>query len=151
MDIQEKKVIEETAKKLLNVLGVDAPFQLNETEEGIELLLETEENGMLIGYHGETLEALQLILALSVAKTLGRFVRISVEVGEYKKKRMEYLQQLVAQAREQVVSEKVAVPLPNLKSWERRFVHMLVKDDTELTSESTGEGRDRMLTLYPKQ
>ncbi|HEX8964999.1 MAG TPA: R3H domain-containing nucleic acid-binding protein [Patescibacteria group bacterium] len=151
MDKKELKVIEGTTKKLLSLLGVEAPFTVEEAGEGAEILLETEENGILIGYHGETLEALQLIISLSVAKQLGKFLRISVEVGEYKKKRMEYLKTLVEQTKNRVLAEGRGISLPNLKSWERRYVHMLAQEDGEITSESTGEGRDRVLTIYPKQ
>ena len=62
-------------------------FELSEDEEAIAVLLKTEDTGMIIGYHGETLEALQLILALVLAKERGEFKRVSLEVGDYKKNR----------------------------------------------------------------
>lgn len=151
MDKKELQVVQETAQEFFNLLGVTSPFEVQAQDDSVEVLLETEENGILIGYHGETLEALQLLLALSVAKKLGKFVRVSVEVGEYKKNRMDYLQNLVAQTKEQVVTEGRGVSLPNLKAWERRFVHMLLQEDTEVMTESSGEGRDRVLTIYPKR
>ena len=151
MDKKDIQVINDTTKKLLKLLGVSPEFELVEAGEGIELVLQTEENGMLIGYHGETLEALQLVLSLAVAKKLGKYIHVSVEVGEYKKKRMEYLESLVRETKERVIAEGTGVSLPNLKSWERRYVHMLLQDDEEVMTESTGEGRDRVLTVYAKQ
>ncbi len=151
MDKKELKQIEKKTKEFLDVLGVSAPISIQELEEGVEVNLETEdENGILIGYHGETLEAIQLLLSLVIAKALGKFVRISVEVGQYKKNRMEYLQSIVKEAKEKALTDKTGVSLPNLKSWERRFVHMIVQEDGEIVSESTGVGRDRVLTIYPK-
>lgn len=150
MEKQQLTIIHETAAELLNKLGVTAPFTITETEEGIELAIETEENGMLIGYHGETLEGLQLILGLIVAKKLGNFVRISIEIGEYKKKRMEYLESLIAQTKERVIATSEPVALPNLKAWERRYVHTLLKDDDEVISQSEGEGRERTLSILPR-
>ena len=149
MDKKEIKTVEQTAQEFFSILGVSAPFQVQEVDEGVEIVLETEENGILIGYHGETLEAVQLLLSLIIAKKLGKFIRVSVEVGEYKKNRMEYLQSLVKEAKEKALNEKTGVSLPNLKSWERRFVHMLVSEDGEIVSESAGTGRDRVLTIYP--
>jgi spoIIIJ-associated protein len=153
MDKKELKIIQETTQKLLSVLGVTSPFSIEEAPEGVEIIIETEEeNGILIGYHGETLEALQLILSLAIAKTLdGKFIRVSIEIGEYKKKRMEYLQSLVEQTKARVLGEGKGVSLPNLKAWERRFVHTLAGEDGEIMTESSGEGRDRVLTIYPKQ
>ncbi len=150
MEEKNIQVIKETTEHLFSLLGITSAFTLTQGEDNIEIVLETEENGILIGYHGETLEALQLVLSLCVAKALGTYVRISVEVGEYKKNRMDYLQNLVARTREQVLETSQGVSLPSLKSWERRFVHTLLKDDTEVMSESSGEGRDRTLTISPK-
>ena len=151
MDKKNLQIIKDTATELFTLLGVPSDFEIVEAGEGIELILQTEENGMLIGYHGETLEALQLILSLAVAKKLGEYVRISLEIGEYKKNRMEYLSTLVAETKEKVLTEGTGVALPNLKSWERRYVHMLLQEDQQVMTESSGEGRDRVLTIYPKQ
>lgn len=151
MDKKDVQVINDTTTQLLQALGVAPEFEVVESEEGVELVLQTEENGMLIGYHGETLEALQLVISLAVAKALGNYVRISLEVGEYKKNRMEYLENLVRESKDRVLADGTGVSLPNLKSWERRYVHMLLQDDQEVMTESTGEGRDRVLTIYPKQ
>src|SRR4051812_30451624 len=152
MDKNNVEITEKAVKKLFSLLTVNSPFSVKETDDIIEITLEgEEENGILIGYHGETLEALQLITSLCVAKQLGSFHRVSIEIGEYKKNRMEYLQSLVNQTKEQVIAEQTAIPIPNLKSWERRHVHMLLANDTEVMTESSGEGRDRMLTIRPKK
>lgn len=147
---EQKKIITETAEKLLTMLGVKAELEVSIMEDHAEVILTTEDTGMLIGYHGETLEALQLILSLCTAKTLGSFLRVSVEVGEYKKNRTDYLKQLVEQTKERVMSEQQPVELAHLKGWERREVHMLLQDDPDVVSESTGEGRDRVLTIRQK-
>lgn len=151
MDKKQLDIVKKTSEELFTLLGITSPFEVAQIDESIELVLETEENGILIGYHGETLEALQLILSLAIAKKTGNFIRVSLEVGEYKKNRMEYLKNLTDQTKEQVLSERRGISLPNLKSWERRFVHMLLQEDTEVMTESAGVGRDRVLTIYPKQ
>jgi len=153
MGKKELKKIEETTKHFFAMLGVVSPFSIEENGESIDILLESEdENGILIGYHGQTLEALQLILSLIISKALGdNFIRVSVEIGEYKKKRMEYLTSLADQTKSRVLAEGRGISLPNLKAWERRFIHTLVGEDKEVMTESSGEGRDRVLTIYPKQ
>ncbi|MGH7245678.1 MAG: protein jag [Candidatus Levyibacteriota bacterium] len=148
--MNKEKIVKETAEKILELLGVSATVDVTSGDEAVEVVMQTEETGMLIGYHGETLEALQLVLSLCVAKAAGEFIRVSVEIGDYKKNRIDYLNQLVAQAKEQVMTEGKEVTLPNLKSWERRVVHMLLQDDKDVISESVGEGRDRVLTIRPK-
>lgn len=150
MTEQELQQIQETAEKLFDLLGVAVSVNVAEEEEMALVTLESEETGMLIGYHGETLESLQLVLSLCVAKVLGKFVRLSVEVGDYKKNRESYLKDMVEQAKERVLAENAPVSLPHLKSWERRIVHLLLKDDADVVSESEGEGRERTLVIKPK-
>ncbi len=150
--VKKKKetIIKEVTKKLLGVLGITAEFEVVPGEDHTDVVIKTDEGGILIGYHGETLEALQLILSLAVAKEVGEFTRISLEIGDYKKQRIERLEQFVEEVRQRVLDEKKPVSLPDLKAWERRVVHVMLADDKDVVSESSGEGRDRALTVRPK-
>jgi spoIIIJ-associated protein len=154
MDKKEIKIIKEIAGKLLKLLDVDGDFELVESksgdEENIEVILNTKDTGVVIGYHGDTLEGLQLVLSLCVARTLGRFVRISIDVGDYKKNRTEFLKALADETKNRVLAEGREIAVPELKSWERRIVHLLLEKDGEVMSESQGEGRDRVLVVSPK-
>ena len=147
---ETNKKTEKTIKKFFDSLGVDASFTVLEDEEAIGVTLETEDTGIIIGYHGETLEALQLILSLLLAKERGEFKRVSLEVGDYKKNRSEWLERLALDAKERALAENKEVYLSELKSWERRVIHLLLQDDKEVVSESTGEGKDRVLAIKPK-
>jgi len=150
MENKEIKTIGKVAEKLLDFLETKAVIQVLPQDDLVEVVLQTEEGGILIGHHGETLEALQLVLSLCVAKELGKFIRISIEIGDYKKNRMDWLHHAVEQTKERVLTENRPISLPYLKAWERRVVHMLLQDDKEVVSESTGEGRERTLTISPK-
>lgn len=150
MEKNKEQIIKETADTLFALLGVAVEVSVEMNGESANIALTTEDTGILIGYHGETLEALQLILSLCVSKQLGEFYRISVEIGEYKKNRTEYLKQLVENIKDQVLAQKQPVTLPNLKAWERREVHMILQDDADVVSESIGEGRERTLTIRLK-
>lgn len=147
---KKETIIKNVTKKLLKLLDVSADFEVVPAEDHVDIVLKTDEGGILIGYHGETLEALQLVLSLCIAKEVGEFTRVSVEVGDYKKNRTEWLEQIVAETKERAISEKRPVALPDLKAWERRVVHMLLAEDTEVVSESSGEGRERTLEIRPK-
>ena len=150
MDAKQTKTVEETAKELFGLLGIEDPFETSEIDEGVEVSINAQDSGVIIGRHGENLEGLQLILSLCVSKKLGEFKRISVEVGGYKKKREEWLKDLANQTKERALSENREIYLSNLKSWERRIVHMYLAEDDEVSSESVGEGRDRVLIIKPK-
>ncbi|KKQ41394.1 MAG: hypothetical protein A3H17_02085 [Candidatus Levybacteria bacterium RIFCSPLOWO2_12_FULL_37_14] len=154
MDKKEIKTIQEVTEKLLKLLDVDGDFEILESkeskEESVEIVLNTKDTGVVIGYHGDTLEGLQLVLSLCVARNLGRFVRISIDVGDYKKNRTEFLKTLAQETKERVLAEGKEIAVPELKSWERRIVHLLLEKDEEVVSESQGEGRDRVLIVRPK-
>ena len=147
---ESNKKVEKVIKKFFVSLGIDTEFVVVEDEETIGVTLETEDTGIIIGYHGETLEALQLVLSLLIAKELGAFKRVSLEVGDYKKNRSEWLEKLAQDAKERALSENKEIYLSELKSWERRVIHLLLQDDKEVASESTGEGKDRVLVIKPK-
>lgn len=146
----EQQVIEEVLDQLLTHVQIQASFKVTVTEDTAEVLLDTEDSGIMIGYHGETLESFAFVLSLCVAKRLGKFIRITVDVGEYKKNRTDSLQALAMQTKDRVLSEQREFSLPNLKSWERRVVHMLLQDDPDVVSESVGEGRERTLIIKPR-
>lgn len=147
---KQQKIVKDLVSQTLKLLNIDGNFEITEGKEGYDVTLNTEDAALVIGYHGDTLESLQVILSLILSKKLGEFKRISLEVGEYKKNRSEWLTSLARETRERVISENKEIYLPDLKAWERRVVHMLLQDDKEVVSESVGEGKDRVLVIKPK-
>jgi spoIIIJ-associated protein len=147
---KDLKTIEKAVKELFATLEIEGGFELSETEEAIDIVMDTKDSGMVIGYHGEGLESLQLIVSLMIAKKIGKFIRVSIEVDGYKKNRTEYLERLASQMKDRALEENREQVVESLKSWERRIVHMLLQEDDQVTSESAGEGRDRVLIIKPK-
>ena len=145
-----KKTLQKLVKDLFDKLGIEEDFEVSENDETVDVVISSDEPGLLIGHHGDTLDSLQLVLSLMLAKKLGEFKRVSVEIGDYKKNRSDYLKNLAEQTKERAISESREIMLPNLKSWERREVHMYLAEDPEVISESVGEGRDRTLMVRPK-
>jgi spoIIIJ-associated protein len=147
---KDQKQIEELVEKLFSLLGIDGTFALEYNGEILDIMMETKDTGMVIGYHGEVLESLQLILSLAIAKKLGHFMRISIEVDGYKKNRTEYLEKLAQQTKEKALEENHEQVLMALKSWERRIIHLIRQEDDQVMSESSGEGKERVLIIKPK-
>jgi spoIIIJ-associated protein len=149
LSAKERKEVEQLIEKVFSLLEIEGTFTLEEQEDILEVMMETKDTGIVIGYHGEVLESLQLILSLTIAKKLGRFVRVSIEVDGYKKNRTEYLHNLALQVKEKALSENKEQVLSSLKSWERRIIHLYLQNDEQVTSESEGEGKDRVLVIKP--
>lgn len=147
---KEIKQIEDVVEKLLSKLEIEGTFEIISKDGIIDILLETKDTGMVIGYHGEALDSLQLIFSLIISKKIGRFLRISIEVDDYKKNRTEYLEKLAESTKEKALTENRDQTLFSLKPWERRIIHLFLQDDEKVTSESSGEGKERILIIRPK-
>jgi spoIIIJ-associated protein len=147
---EERKDVEKLIEKFFSLLEIEGTFALEEQDDILEISMETKDTGIVIGYHGEVLESLQLILSLAIAKKIGRFARVSIEVDGYKKNRTEYLHNLAVQVKEKALAENREQVLSSLKSWERRIIHLYLQDDDQVTSESSGEGKERVLIVKPK-
>lgn len=147
---KELKFIETTAQKLFSLLEIQGGLELVENNQNIEIFLDTQDASLVIGYHGEGLDSLQLILSLMISRHLNRFVRVSIEVDGYKKNRTEYLEKLAEQIKEKVLTDNKEHVLFSLKPWERRIVHLYFSNDDQVVSESKGEGKDRVLVLKPR-
>lgn len=152
---KEKEAIRKEIAGLLKTLSIGGDFEIIEKEEdddkeSIDLVLNTDDSGIVIGRHGDTLEALQLITSLCIYKKLGKYIRVSIEVGDYKKNRIEWLKNLALEAGERAVSQGREIVLSELKSWERRVIHLILQNDEKVVSQSQGEGKNRVLVISPK-
>lgn len=146
----KEEIVKKTAEELFGLLGIEGKIDVLLKDEEVEIVLETAETGIVIGYHGETLESLQLILSLCVSKRLGSFTRVILEIGDYRKNRTDWLKTAALAAKEKAMDEQKEVAIPNLKSWERRIVHLLLQEDKEVISESIGDGKERTLVIKPR-
>ena len=147
---KKKKIIKKTTEELFKLLEIDGDIDVILSDEMANITLTTEDSGIVIGRHGDMLESLQTVLALCVSKKLDKFYRISLEVGDYKKNREEWLRSMVQDTKDRALTENREISIPSLKAWERRIVHLSLQDDKEVISESVGEGRDRVLVVRPK-
>lgn len=144
------KEVEKIVKDLIELMGVDVKYEINEDEKNgvINVNLETEnEKGLLIGKKGETLYSLQYILALILNQKIGEWKRIQVNIGGWKEKQDEYLKDLAHKAAERAEETGEPQYLYNLNSAQRRIVHLEVSTMKGIISESEGEGSERRLVI----
>lgn len=148
---KEVKIVQEEIENLLKKIGVESTVEVEKGEESFLAVLDAQDdNALLIGKHGNTLASLELIVTLIVSNKLGEFKRVTIEVGSYRSEREKYLMELADKLKEEVISSGYDKPIRGLKPWERRFVHMYLQDDNDITTESTGEERERTLVIKKK-
>lgn len=143
-------LVQQTAKDLLDKIGIEATLTASEDENGYHLAVDTQENALLIGKHGNTLSSLEYLLGQMVALKTEEYKRVIVEVGGYREEREAYLTDLANRLKEEVISTGTEKTIRGLKPWERRLIHMMLVDDSEVETESSGEDRDRVLVIKKK-
>lgn len=149
MDKQSQD-LEKIIKDLFTHLDFKVDFQIKLQDEVFLINLKTPEPGVLIGYHGQTLAALQQIITLMAFKKFNQWIKILVDVEDYREKRKESLEQMAQGVVERVKSSGQDQPLPPMSSFERRIIHMFLADQPEVESVSEGEGDQRHIVIKPK-
>ncbi len=143
--------VKQITEEFTNKLEIKASVSVAIDETGAyRVHLETEETGLLIGYHGKTLESFQILLGIIVSKQLNAWVKVYVNVGDYREKREETLMHMAIAAAERAFSLGRPVELSNLSASERRVVHVTLSGDERVVTESVGEGSFRTLLVKPK-
>lgn len=145
------KTIQQTAEKLLELLGVEVKVEVTQKEDSINVQLETQDPGVLIGYHGETLSAFQLILNVMAGKQTGEWKKIVVNVGDYRQKREEVLKRMALSAAQKAHFSGEPVSLTDLSPFERRIVHLVLSDNLDVETFSEGTGKERHLVVKPRK
>lgn len=149
MENKDLKIIQKEAEKILKLLKVEAGLSLKEEEGRVFLTLESEEPGLLIGYHGQTLASLELILNLVVSKKLGQWSPMTLDVADWRKNREEALREMAQNFAAKAKASGQPQVLPFLTSQERRVVHMSLAQNSDVVTISEGEGADRRLIIKP--
>lgn len=150
MNEEQLKKIKEITEQLITDLGFLAEVVVQSEEEQINIQIESPEAAALIGFHGENLQAIQLVLSFMAHKALGEWTRVNVNVGDYRQKREEQLTKLALSLATKAKFSGETQAIPNLSASERRIVHLALTNHPDVVSESEGEGRERTLTIKPK-
>lgn len=150
-------VAQATLAELLRRLGFSAEIQVRSGEPPADkkqaplvLDIQTTDTEVLIGPSGETLAALQHILRLLVNRQVGYTTNLVVDVQGYKQRREQSLRRLAERMAMQAVKSGQTVYLEPMPPYERRIVHLALRDREDVTTQSVGEGRRRRVTIIPR-
>lgn len=151
--MKEEEIIKKITVDLLKNLLVQGEVRVQKDSQTSVFMIQinSKDSGYLIGYHGETLRAFQLVLSLMVAKRLGAWKKIYVNVGDYLQKRKEELEKIALKVAQKVKFSGEAQIVPNLSASERRIIHLALANHPDVFTESEGEGDERKLVIRPKR
>ncbi|MEI8165642.1 MAG: RNA-binding cell elongation regulator Jag/EloR [Chloroflexales bacterium] len=128
------------------------PGQKGDIEETVTLHVEgadEEAMGLLIGRRGETLRSLQFLLNLLVSRRVQKWPQIVVDVGNYRQRRQESLEGLARRMAERVRQTGRPMMLEPMAAYERRIVHLALREDKTIYTESSGDGENRKIVIFP--
>ena len=158
-DEDEAEVAAQMLDELLMRMGIEADVSIRDAEtpgDGVGMAkavldIEGDDLGILIGRRGETLQSLQYLLNVMVARQLGEQAFFTVDVEGYRRRRERSLTGLARKMADQVKRTKRPVQLEPMPPNERRIIHLALADDRYVTTSSTGEGDARKISIQPRK
>ena len=122
-----------------------------EGDEG-ELILDItgDDLAVLIGRHGRTLESLQFLISVITSRTIGFRYPIVVDVEGYKSRQRQKLEDIAESAAHRAISQDKEIRLRPMTPYERRIIHIALRDNPDVETYSEGEGRGRRVVISPR-
>lgn len=143
--------IKEFIKELGKLMNLEINLEVKENEGIYNVVLVSDNNNILIGKDGKTLNAIQLLLRQTLNSNNRFNIKVNVDVSDYKLRKQKNLEYEIRKIAHDVLKTKVDVELDPMTSFDRRVVHNIVGEFVELTSESFGEGTERHVVIKYKE
>jgi spoIIIJ-associated protein len=139
-------------ERILELMGESAKIEVVEDKraENVELNIKGDGSGLLIGRHGQTLDALEYVVNRILARKLKDAAGpVSIDTESYRARRRRQLHRMALAKGEQAKREHTAVALEPMPPRDRRIIHLALKDDPLVTTRSSGEGFLRSVEIMP--
>ena len=136
---------------LFEVMNIEADIKIDMNSDSAKVSVIGDSAGQLIGRRGESLDALQMILSLAVNKTPGEYVKIMLDIEDYRSKREESLVRYANKMARTAAKQRKNIKLEPMNQYERRIVHSALQSDTYVTTYSEGEEPYRKVVIAVKR
>ena len=136
---------------LFEVMNIEADIKIDMNSDSAKVSVIGDSAGQLIGRRGESLDALQMILSLAVNKTPGEYVKIMLDIEDYRSKREESLVRYANKMARTAAKQRKNIKLEPMNPYERRIVHSALQSDTYVTTYSEGEEPYRKVVIAVKR
>lgn len=161
LDKKTKKTIEKILKEFFKKSIFDVDFEFGELHDNnLKINLKTTEPQILIGLHGQTLHALQIVLGRIVRKQLSPAkssqadeeqdrIYLDIDINQYKQNKIKYLEELAQRTADKAALNHKPETMDAMSSYERRIVHMALAERADITTDSAGYGTERKVIVKP--
>lgn len=146
---EKAKTAKSYLESVLSALGLEADISEELTEEGIFLDVKGEGMGLLIGKDGSTLSAVEFIINIITNRNSEEYNKVYIDAEGYKEKKKIRLEQMAVEAAETVENEKTSIELEPMSAYERRIIHLTLRENTAVRTESEGEEPQRRIVIKP--
>lgn len=139
-------------KELFENMEISAQIEMRrKSENEVVYTINTEENPLLIGKNGKTLEGIQFYIRNLVNLFSGERLIVLVDIGGYKANRKKQLEILATKTAKNVARTRIEAKLQPMNAYERRIIHTKLAEWRDVSTVSEGEGAKRHLVIKPKR
>jgi spoIIIJ-associated protein len=147
--LEEIEIAKELTIGLAERMGVKTEVEGFLKEGDLYLEIKGDQRGILIGKHGRTLESLQILINRMVNKRVKKGIRVILDVDDYRKRRAESMVQMAQRLGEKVKRTGYSQTVGPFSAYDRRIIHLTIKEDPSLKTESLGEGELKKVRIIP--
>lgn len=144
------KVTEFLEKFLQQSINQKIEYTCNISENVVEIIINDKKADFLIGYRGETLNALQTILTTIATKEKSEKIRVELDILGYREKRRKALEELAEKIAKSVIRTKKSIVLEPMTPYERKIIHSKLQNSNKVKTTSIGEGMHRKVVVSLK-
>ena len=146
--------IKSTLKNITKLMGINTNFEVKNRKDNVIITIicdSSENNNILIGKRGRTINALSLIIKQYLYNELGFNFNFILDVSDYKLKNQKRIESLAKKIAKEVSKTKIEAKLDPMNSYERRIVHTILSENQFIKTESIGEEPNRCVVIKPKE
>jgi len=143
--------LKETIKTITSLMNIESNLEIRRKDCNFEVKIFSDNNPILIGKDGKTLDAFQNILRQIIMKELNEEYRVVLDVENYKEKKVIHLERLAKRVAKEVSNTKIETKLDRMNSYERRIIHNALANNKYVYTESVGEEPNRCIVIKPKE
>lgn len=140
--------VQQELSQLLQLMGLPSKIEIEAQGSSVRCHVSGDFEEDLTGQEGKTLDSLQYLLRKIIARKISERVRISIDVGDFREKRQDELEDQARELAALVKEDGKTQVIPSLNPSERRAVHMALQDDKDIRSRSVGDGLFKKVLIY---
>lgn len=150
-DINEaKERVEKFLKDWLSKVDESLEYSIKVEDYTIMIDINGKAAGLLIGYRGETLNAMQTILSTIANRNFNDKIRLILDIENYREKRAKILEELAEKVSKTVLKNGKNITLEPMSAYERKIIHSKLQDNDKVETYSIGEGENRRVVIAKK-